>query len=105
MDSVYSCVGGLTNQDAETGDSYGCPWGCYAFFTFKKLKADFSTPVPQIVNERILKADLAKVKRRSKVHWVRNGVIGDSSQDWETTLDCCDIEHRMELTPVVFTRQ
>ncbi len=105
VDPVYGCVGALSNIDEETGDAYGCPWGCYALFSFKKLKADFSTPVPQIVDERVLKEDLRKVKRRSNRHWVRNGVIGDPSLSWETTLDVCDIENRMELTPVVFTRQ
>jgi len=104
VDPVYGCVGGLTNVDPATGVAYGCPWGCYAKFSFKKLRADFSTPVPQIVNEKILKEDLRKVRRRG-VHWIRNGVVGDPSQDWETTIDCCEIEHRMDLTPVVFTRQ
>ncbi|MBY8997413.1 MAG: hypothetical protein KGD60_06760 [Candidatus Thorarchaeota archaeon] len=104
VDPVYGCVGGLTNQDIETGDSYGCPWGCYALFSFKKLKAYFSTPVPQIIDERVLKADLERVRRRG-IHWIRNGVIGDPSLDWDTSLDAFDIEHRMDLTPVVFTRQ
>ena len=48
VDPVYGCVGALSNVDEETGDAYGCPWGCYALFSFKKLKADFATPVPQL---------------------------------------------------------
>lgn len=105
VDPVYGCVGALTNMDEDTGEFYGCPWGCYALFSFKKLKADFSTPVPQIIDEKLLKDDFRRARKRTRRSWVRNGVIGDPSLSWETTLDLCDIEHRMDLTPVVFTRQ
>ena len=51
-------------MDEETGEFYGCPWGCYALFSFKKLKADFSTPVPQIINEKVLKIDFRRFNYR-----------------------------------------
>lgn len=101
LEPVYGCRGGHTNQ------GFGCPWGCYAAFTCKKIKAykggpsaDFCTPVPQIVDRVILREDLAK----SKADWMRLGVMGDPSEDWDVALDLCELVHEAGKIPVLFTR-
>jgi hypothetical protein len=98
LEPVYGCQGGKTNQ------GYGCPWGCYAKFTCKKLNADFDTPVPQTIGwrdgEPILIKELRKVKKRG-IDWVRLGVMGDPSHDWDFTVRVVAHKHPPEKVSLV----
>ena len=79
IETVYGCKHG----NAET-----CPWGCYAEFTYRKLvvkdgesrtTVDFHTPVPQKMDKRMLERHL----RKTKLGWVRIGIMGDPSYAWD----------------------
>ncbi|RLI52606.1 MAG: hypothetical protein DRP09_17590 [Candidatus Thorarchaeota archaeon] len=94
LETVYGCTGALTN------DGHGCPWGCYAVFTCKKLGADFATPVPQTLDRRVLLRDLRRVRQ----DWVRIGIMGDPCFAWTTTVEACEVVRESEKTPVVISR-
>lgn len=97
LEPVYGCRGGLSNQ------GYGCPWGCHAKFTCKKLRADFDTPVPQVVDPKVLLPQLRKVKGRG-IDWVRIGVMGEPSHHFDNTIHLAKLAHMIGLIPVLFTR-
>ncbi|MHA2065030.1 MAG: hypothetical protein ACXABY_11705, partial [Candidatus Thorarchaeota archaeon] len=84
---------------ASTNEGLGCPWGCYALFTCKKLKADFGTPVFLILDREILREDLRKVK----TPWVRIGKMGEPLHNIELAIEVCKVAREMGKIPVVIT--
>jgi len=105
IETVYGCKHG----NAET-----CPWGCYAELTCRKLvlkdgesrtSVDFHTLVPQKLDKRVLERDL----RKTKLGWVRIGIIGDPSYAWDDgqdggTVNACEFVASRGKRRIVLTR-
>ncbi|MFW9888903.1 MAG: hypothetical protein ACFFER_12015 [Candidatus Thorarchaeota archaeon] len=96
VDMIYGCPWSYTNNDL------GCPWGCYAKFGCKKLKADFTLPVQMILDESVLVPQLRKVAQ--KIGWIRSGKMGEPCVSWDVQLELASLAKREHVIPVVFTR-
>jgi len=92
-DVVRGCVGARR----EAGGCYG---SCYAMKMARMAGVDFSTPVPMILDSAALKRSLKRCKQR----WIRVGVSGDPSLDWEKTVQVCELIHEAGKIPVVITK-
>lgn len=57
-----------------------CEW-CYARESCARYHILFNVPVPQVLREDLLRKDL----RMCSLDWVRIGVMGEPSEDWELT--------------------
>jgi hypothetical protein len=86
----------------------GCPWGgnggcynmCYAAEVLKRYHILFNIPVRQILREDLLRKDLAECPES----WVRIGVFGEPSVDWDLTAKVAQICHEERKDVVILTR-
>jgi len=93
LDISKGCIGAQKREN-------GCYNACYACKMSKLANKDFSVPVPQILDESLLRKQLKTLKQ----NWVRIGVSGDPSSDWDTTVKVCQIVRESGRTPVVKTK-
>jgi|TARA_B100000085_G_C18562803_1_gene520247 hypothetical protein len=91
IDSVKGCKGGCH--------------GCYAadsmHVTYAKIK--FDKPIVQILEPNLLFQDGIRVIKKGRF-WVRNGVLGDPSYCWETTVRCAEALATLGIRSVIITK-
>jgi hypothetical protein len=101
MDSVYGCHGGCLGCYAEM--SPGTQWHAIKF----------DHPVSQILVPALLQGDTLlhltrcaskKLANATPKEWVRNGVMGDPSYDWELTTRCAETVSMMGTRMVIITK-
>ncbi len=104
-------LGGNTKTDANICDTVkGCAGrcsGCYAKNSQGVMfgRIDFDIPVSQILNPALLRWDCMQlIWNEPKIRWVRIGVMGDPSFDWDLTAATAEIIAETGLTPVVITK-
>jgi hypothetical protein len=86
----------------------GCPFGndggcfgiCYSAEAMKRYHVLFGIPVPQILRGDLLRRDLA----RCGESWVRVGVNGEPSCDWDLTIRVAGICREAGKDVVILTR-
>lgn len=76
LDTVRGCPFGSSNGGR------GCWWGCYSKEAMVRFHRLFDVPVSMVLREDLLKKDLRKLE----ADWVRIGVNGEPSCDWDLTL-------------------
>ncbi len=94
LDTVRGCPA-YKNQEYPR-----CRWDCYSEEAVRRYKKIFGKPVKMILKEELLRKDLKKCKER----WIRIGVDGAPSWDWELTTRCAEIVAEKGKTPVIITR-
>ena len=94
LDTVRGCPGG------ETNDGFGCWWGCYSKEAMKRFRILFDIPISMKLVPHLLENDLKNLDD----DWIRNGIHGDPSIDWELTLKVCRLAHKYHKKTVVLTR-
>lgn len=88
----------------------GCPggcWGCYAKLSqgVQYGRINFDIPVSQILNPGRLRADCVELMwKRPDLNWVRIGVMGDPSLDWELTTQTVEVIGTTGLSSVIITK-
>lgn len=100
LDVVRGCRGGATNRDRVANRGYGCPWGCYSKESSRRFHRIFNIPVSMRLDENLLRSGLADLDGS----WVRIGVNGDPSFDWDLLVMVCAVIASAGKTPVVLTR-
>jgi hypothetical protein len=100
-----------TKTDPNVTDTVkGCPggcWGCYAALSMGVMynRINFDIPVSQILDPGLLKADCVELMwKRPDLNWVRIGVMGDPSLDWELTTKTCEVISETGLIPVLISK-
>jgi hypothetical protein len=73
---------------------------CYAAEAVKRYHILFNIPVRQILREDLLRKDL----RGCQESWVRVGVFGEPSVDWDLTAKVARVCHREGKDVVILTR-
>jgi len=84
----------------DTNEGHGCPWGCYAKEAVVRYHILFSIPTPMVLREDLLRKDLRKLRE----DWVRIGVMGEPSYDWQLTLRTARVCWEEGKRVVVVTR-
>ncbi|MHA1620635.1 MAG: hypothetical protein ACTSVO_00735 [Candidatus Heimdallarchaeaceae archaeon] len=77
-----------------------CGWDCYSEEAVRRYKKEFGKPVSMQLKEQLLLKDLVQCK----ADWIRIGVDGAPSLDWEITIRCAELINLAGKIPVIITR-
>ena len=77
-----------------------CPWDCYSEEAVRRYKIDYGKAVSMELNAKLLRKDLLQCQS----DWIRIGVDGAPSMNWELTIRCAEIIASFGKTPVIVTR-
>ncbi len=77
-----------------------CPWDCYSEEAVRRYKIDFGKPISMKLKERLLVKDMIGTQS----DWIRIGVDGAPSWNWELTVRCAELVNLVQKVPVIITR-
>lgn len=77
-----------------------CAWDCYSEEAVRRFHICFGQPVSMELKEHLLRKDL----RVCPSDWIRIGVDGAPSWDWELTTKVAEIIRQEGKTPLIVTR-
>jgi hypothetical protein len=77
-----------------------CAWDCYSEEAVRRFKKCFGHPISMELKEHLLRKDL----RECPSDWIRVGVDGAPSWDWELTTKVAEIIASEDKVPLIITR-
>ena len=88
----------------------GCTGGCYGCYAARSMKVNmgrrmFHVPVVMNLIPEVLQHDLFKmVSKEPRMDWLRNGVFGDPSLDWESAVQCSEAAGMIGIKTVIISK-
>tara|TARA_B100000287_G_scaffold41080_1_gene37270 strand:+ start:2915 stop:3943 length:1029 start_codon:yes stop_codon:yes gene_type:complete len=88
----------------------GCTGGCYGCYAARSMKVNmgrrkFHLPVIQSLVPEIVQYDLMKmVEKNPRLDWLRNGVFGDPSLDWESAAQLSEAAGMIGIRTVIISK-
>ena len=93
-----------------TDTTEGCTGGCYGCYAARSMKFNmgkrkFHVPVTQNLIPEVVQFDLLQmVGRNPHLDWLRNGVFGDPSLEWETTTQLSEAAGMIGIRTVIISK-
>lgn len=102
--------GNNKTSDNVTDTTRGCSGGCYGCYAARSMgvfqgRRRFDQPETQIVVGEIVQHDLLEMVRKEPyLDWVRNGVMGDPSLDWDSAVELSEYAGRVGIRTVIISK-
>ena len=111
FDSDFVRVKGNIKTEANVTDTTkGCAGGCYGCYAARSMGTHmgqrlFHVPVSQVLVPEMLQYDLLKMVEKDKnLDWLRNGVMGDPSYDWEAAVEAAEAAALVGIRNVIISK-
>ena len=111
FDVVFARIGGNNKtSDNVTDTTRGCSGGCYGCYAARSMgvfqgRRRFDQPESQCVCHEMVQHDLLEMVRKEPfLDWVRNGVMGDPSLDWDNAVRLTEAAGRVGIRTVIISK-
>jgi len=102
--------GNNKTSDNVTDTTRGCSGGCYGCYAARSMgvfqgRRRFDQPEDQIVVQEVIQHDLFEMVRKEPyLDWVRNGVMGDPSLNWDSAVAFSEAAGRVAIRTVIISK-
>lgn len=111
FDVVFVRIGGNNKTSDNVTDTVrGCSGGCYGCYAARSMgvfqgRRRFDQPEAQICVFEMVQHDLLEMVRKEPyLDWVRNGVMGDPSLDWDSAVALAEAAGRVGVRTVIISK-
>ena len=111
FDVVFVRIGGNNKTSDNVTDTVrGCSGGCYGCYAARSMgvfqgRRRFDQPEAQICVFEMVQHDLLEMVRKEPyLDWVRNGVMGDPSLDWDSAVALAEAAGRVGIRTVIISK-